>query len=117
MLVLSEDEAWRIAIQELPELTDVASRRVIPLRNRLDMLHPSYGSGPFTDNPDSYGSGYYSREDYKELLQYASQRHVTVIPTINLPGHSRAAIRAMESRYQKFMKVRETIKRGPMNSG
>jgi hexosaminidase len=102
MLVLSEDEAWRIAIQELPELTDVASRRGHTVKESVDMLHPAYGSGPFADNPDSYGSGYYSREDYKELLQYARQRHVTIIPTINLPGHSRAAIRAMESRYQRF---------------
>jgi hexosaminidase len=68
------------------------------------MLHPSYGSGPVAGAPDSWGSGYYSREDYMDILKYAQQRHISVIPTINLPGHSRAAIKAMEARYKKFMK-------------
>lgn len=104
MFVLTEDEAWRLEIDALPELTEVASRRGHTTKESVDMLHPSYGSGPFPDNPESYGSGYYSREDYKEILRYANQRHITVIPTVNLPGHSRAAIRAMEARYQRFMK-------------
>jgi hexosaminidase len=104
MFYLSEDEGWRIEIQELPELTEVGSRRGHTSKEAVDMLHPSYGSGPVAGAPDSWGSGYYSREDYKEILKYAQQRHVSVIPTINLPGHSRAAIKAMEARYQKFMK-------------
>ncbi len=103
MFQLSEDEAWRIEIDALPELTEVASRRGHTVKASTDILHPSYGSGPFADHPDSYGSGYYTREDYKEIIRYAQQRHITVIPTINLPGHSRAAIRAMEARYNKFM--------------
>jgi hexosaminidase len=104
MFVLTEDEAWRLEIDTLPELTEVASKRGHTTKESIDMLHPSYGSGPFADNPDSYGSGYYTRDDYKEILRYANQRHITVIPTVNLPGHSRAAIRAMEARYQKFLK-------------
>ncbi len=103
MFVLTEDEAWRLEIDILPELTQVASKRGHTIKESVDMLHPSYGSGPFPNNPDSYGSGYYSREDYIEILKYANQRHITVIPTVNLPGHSRAAIRAMEARYQRFM--------------
>lgn len=103
MLVLSEDEAWRVEIEKLPELTSVGSRRGHTIKASLDMLHPAYGSGPFADAADSWGSGFYSREDYKEILRYAHDRHITVIPTINLPGHSRAAIRAMEARYERLM--------------
>lgn len=103
-LYLSEDEGWRLAIEELPELTEVASRRGHTTKDGIDMLHPSYGSGPFADAEGSTGSGFYTREEFKEILRYAHQRHVRIIPTINFPGHSRAAIRAMEARYQKFMK-------------
>jgi hexosaminidase len=104
MLYLSEDEGWRIEIKELPELTEVGSRRGHTTKNAVDMVHPSYGSGPVANAPGSYGSGYYTREDFKEILKYAKLRHVNVIPTINFPGHSRAAIRSMETRYQKFIK-------------
>lgn len=103
-LYLSEDEAWRLAIEGLPELTEVASRRGHTSKEGIDMLHPSYGSGPFPDAEGSTGSGFYSREEFKEILRYAHQHHVRILPTINFPGHSRAAIRAMEARYQKFMK-------------
>lgn len=103
MFILSEDEAWRLEIDALPELTEVGSKRGHTIKASTDILHPAYGSGPFPDAPGTYGSGYYTREDFIEILQYARDRHITVIPTINLPGHSRAAIRAMESRYQKFM--------------
>jgi len=103
-LYLAEDEGWRIEIEELPELTGIASRRGHTTKDGIDMLHPSYGSGPFAGAEGSTGSGFYTREDFKEIIQYAHQRHVRIIPTINFPGHSRAAIRAMEARYQKFMK-------------
>lgn len=103
MFILSEDEAWRLEIDALPELTEVGSKRGHTIKASTDILHPAYGSGPFPDAPGTYGSGYYTREDFIEILQYARDRHITVIPTINLPGHSRAAIRAMEARYQKFM--------------
>jgi hexosaminidase len=66
-------------------------------------LAPAYGSGPDPDNPRSHGNGYYTRSDFKQILRYAQQRHIEVIPEINLPGHSRAAIRAMELRYQRLM--------------
>jgi len=104
MFYLSEDEGWRIAIQELPELTEVGSKRGHTSEKGIDVLHPSYGSGAVSGAPGTWGTGFYTREDYKEILKYAQQRHVMVIPTINLPGHSRAAIRSMEARYQRFMK-------------
>jgi len=58
MFYLSEDEGWRIAIQELPELTGVGSKRGHTVKESTDMLHPSYGSGPVPGAPGSWGSGF-----------------------------------------------------------
>lgn len=101
-LHLTEDEGWRIEIDELPELTQVAAFRG-HTSDDSENLQPSYGSGPFTDPDTGYGSGFYSREQYIDLITYAWERHIEVIPEINVPGHSRAAIKAMEHRYRKFM--------------
>lgn len=104
MLYLSEDEGWRLEISGLPELTEVGSQRGHTSKEAVNMLHPSYGSGPVAKAPGSFGSGFYTRGDFREILRYARLHHVNIIPTINLPGHSRAAIRSMEARYQRFMK-------------
>ncbi|HDR89368.1 MAG TPA: beta-N-acetylhexosaminidase [Bacteroidetes bacterium] len=101
-LYLTEDEGWRIQIKALPELTEVGSRRGHPAKEP-ECLPPAYGSGPFPDGPDNYGTGYYSQEEFKEIIRYAHDRHIQVIPSINLPGHARAAIRAMEVRYRRLM--------------
>lgn len=95
----NDDEGWRIEIPDLPELTEVGGRRGHTSNERTH-LQPSYGSGPDTDYP---GSGYYSREDFIEILKYATSRHIRVIPEIETPGHARAAIKAMESRYLRLM--------------
>jgi len=101
-LYLSEDEGWRIEIKELPELTKVGGQRQHTSKDS-PALHPSYGSGPFAYEANTFGSGFYSRKDFIEILQYAAKRHITVIPTINFPGHARAAIKAMEARYEYFI--------------
>lgn len=100
LLYLTEDEGWRMEIDGLPELTEISSKRGHTL-NESDWLHPSYGSGPFPEG-ENHGTGYYSRKDFKEIIQYAYDRHIRVIPGINLPGHARAAIKAMEARYQNY---------------
>ena len=97
----SDDEGWRIEIPDLPELTKVGGNRGHTTDSK-DFLPPSYASGP--DKGFYPGSGYYSREDFIEILKYATERHIQVIPEIESPGHSRAAIKAMDSRYRKFMK-------------
>lgn len=97
---LTDDEGWRIEIDGLPELTTIASRRG-HTTDESDHIYPAYGSGP--DPDESYGSGYYSRADFIEILQYAHERHIEVIPEIDLPGHMRAAIIAMTNRYHKYM--------------
>ncbi|HWS01236.1 MAG TPA: family 20 glycosylhydrolase, partial [Prolixibacteraceae bacterium] len=98
-----EDEGWRVEIPGLPELTQVGSRR---LHGKMSdpILHPSYGSGPVADAKNSYGSGYFTSDEFVEMLKYARERHITVIPMINFPAHVRSAIKAMEYRYQKLMK-------------
>lgn len=102
LFYLTEDEGWRLDIEELPELVQVGGQRGHTAKE-AEALHPSYGSGPVAYEEGSHGSGYYTREDFKEILQYAQRRHVNIIPEVNFPGHSRAAIKAMEARYKKFM--------------
>jgi len=97
---LTDDEGWRIEIPSLPELTDVGARRGHTL-DSADFLPPSYGSGPDVGKP--YGSGYFSSRDYIEIVRYAAARHVEVMPEIEIPGHARAAIYAMEARYRRLL--------------
>ncbi|GAB1464435.1 family 20 glycosylhydrolase [Pedobacter sp.] len=96
---LNDDEGWRLEIKSLPELTAVASKRAHQFTDQN--LQPSYGSGPDTLN--QAGSGFYSEADFIEILKYATERHVEVIPEIETPGHARAAIKAMQYRYHKYM--------------
>jgi len=102
-LHMTDDEGWRLEIPSLPELTEVGAHRGHTLDGR-DHLTPAYGSGPDTNPEGNHGSGYLSRETFIELLQFADAHHVEVIPEINFPGHARAAIYAMESRYDRLMK-------------
>ena len=96
---LTDDEGWRLAIAGLPELTEVGARRG-HTNDERDRLVPSFGSGP--DPDDSRGSGFYTRGDFVEILRYAHARHIEVIPEIDVPGHARAAIKAMETRYTRM---------------
>ncbi|WP_242918933.1 family 20 glycosylhydrolase [Pontibacter liquoris] len=98
---MSDDEGWRLEIPALPELTQVGAKRGHTLDNK-QFLQPSYGSGPSGDNKS--GSGYFSKADFIEILKYANDRHIRVIPEIETPGHARAAIKAMDARYDRLMK-------------
>lgn len=96
---LNDDEGWRLEIPSLPELTTIGSNRAHTL-NDQNSLHPSYGSGIL---PNTFpGSGFYSKADFIEILKYATARHIKVIPEIETPGHARAAIKAMDARYEKY---------------
>ncbi len=97
----TDDEGWRIEIPGLPELTQVGSRRGHDLKE-LDNIMPSYGSGANAVSSASHGSGFYKKEDYIEILKYATERHIEVIPEIDVPGHARAAVLAMKSRYKRL---------------
>ena len=84
-LHLADDEGWRIEIKSLPKLTEVGAWRVEKTGN--------FGSfsAPLPDEPKTYG-GFYTHEDIKEIVRYASERFVNIMPEIDVPGHSLAAI-------------------------
>jgi hexosaminidase len=104
LFYLTEDEGWRLEMKDFPELTEVGARRGHTLNDSL-FLQPSYGSGPDPDDKNSYGNGHYSRADFIEIIQHAQKLHINVIPQFNLPGHARAAIKAMELRYHRLMAI------------
>jgi hexosaminidase len=95
---LTDDEGWRVEIAGLPELTTVGARRG-HTRDSKRFLQPAFGSGPLIDRP--WGSGFYSHADYVEIVRYAAARHIEVIPEIEMPGHARAAVKAMEARVDR----------------
>ncbi|MBC3787185.1 family 20 glycosylhydrolase [Spirosoma utsteinense] len=97
----SEDEGWRVEMPSLPELTAVGAKRAHSTDETKNLI-PSYGSGPSTSN--TAGTGFYSKADFVDILKYARDRHIEVIPEIESPGHARAAIKAMDARYERFMK-------------
>ncbi len=94
---LTDDEGWRVEIPSLPDLTAVGGRRGHTLDSR-EFLQPAFGSGPQVGRP--FGSGFFSHADYVEIVRYAAARHIEVIPEIEMPGHARAAIKAMEARFR-----------------
>lgn len=105
LLYTTEDEGWRLEIEGLPELTQVGGQRQHTSGMSAPALHPAYGSGPVAYEVGKYGSGYYTKADFVEILKYAAARHIKVIPELNLPGHALAAIKAMEARYERLMKA------------
>jgi hexosaminidase len=86
----------------LEELTEVASRRG-HTTDELACLYPAYAWGWDASCPASPANGYYSRNDFIDMLKYARKRHIKVIPEVDIPGHSRAAIKAMNARYSKYI--------------
>ena len=100
-LHLTDDEGWRIEIPGLEELTSVSARRGHTL-DESNNLYPSY-DGAFDANGATTGNGYYTKAEFIDLLQYATARHIRVIPEVDCPGHSRAAIVAMNARYNKYI--------------
>ena len=101
---LVDDEAWRIEIPGLDELTEITSKRGHTL-DESTCLQPAFYWGWNASDANTLANGYYSRNDFIEVLKYANQRHIRIIPEIDIPGHSRAAIKAMNARYKKYIDV------------
>jgi hexosaminidase len=97
---LTDDEGWRLAIDGLPELTEVGARRGVA-SDGSPCLPPSFGSG--ADIGSSTGTGHYSGDDFVTILRYAHARHIEVIPEFNMPGHARAAVMAMRVRHERLL--------------
>ncbi len=84
---LTDDNGWRIEIKSLPELTSVGAWRVDRAGHFGDRAAPRPGE------PATYG-GFYTQEDIREVVRFAAERHVTIVPEIDVPGHSMAALAA-----------------------
>jgi hexosaminidase len=84
---LTDDQGWRIEIKSLPKLTEVGAWRVNKT-GRFGTFTP-----PTADEPRDYG-GFYTQADIREIVQYAKARQVSILPEIDVPGHSMAAIAA-----------------------
>ncbi|MBP5332848.1 MAG: family 20 glycosylhydrolase [Bacteroidales bacterium] len=103
-LHLGDDEGWRVEIDALPELTSYGAFRGLPVLNEdgtisePDALQPTYSASLDRKDLSGTASGYYSHKDFVEILKYAAEHHIRVIPEFDTPGHSRAAIKAMEKR-------------------
>ncbi|MBN2210578.1 MAG: beta-N-acetylhexosaminidase [Sedimentisphaerales bacterium] len=77
---LTDDQGWRIDIRKYPLLTKIGSKRKDSQK---------------ADNKDFYGEphqGFYTQDDIREIVRYAAQRHITIVPEIDMPGHATAAI-------------------------
>ncbi|WP_026301228.1 family 20 glycosylhydrolase [Colwellia piezophila] len=97
-LHLGDDEGWRLEIPSLPELTEVGAKRCFDVSEQKCLM-PQLGAGVDENSPVN---GYYSVADYQEILKAASARHIQVIPSLDMPGHSRSSIKAMTARYKKY---------------
>lgn len=100
---LANDEGWRLEIPGLPELTQYGGRRGFS-PDEAEFLWPYYASGADPWNSPA-GTGFYTVQDFQEILAYAIERNIEVIPELGVPAHSRAAIQAMELRYDNFIKA------------
>ena len=84
---LTDDNGWRIQIKSLPKLTSVGAWRVPRIGHFGDREAPKPGE-------KATEGGFYTQDDIREIIQYASDRFVTIVPEIDVPGHSMAAIAA-----------------------
>jgi hexosaminidase len=128
---LVDDEGWRLQIPGLPELTGYGAHRGLDTaeKNQLHLAMgsgndlapgdgvsgkasgetaanlgrtPAYqGFEQDTLNFVGKGSGYYTTGDFEEILRYAGQRHIQVVPEFDFPAHARAAVQSMENRYER----------------
>ncbi|HZC52220.1 MAG TPA: family 20 glycosylhydrolase, partial [Mycobacterium sp.] len=128
---LTDDEGWRLQIPGLPELTDFGAHRGLDTVEKTQLhqaMGSGNDLGPGDDvagkartpteanlgRPPAYqgfeqdtlnfvgkGSGSYTTDDFEEILKYAKQRHIEVVPEFDFPAHARAAVHSMEHRYQR----------------
>ena len=83
---LVDDQGWRIEIKKYQKLTEVGSKRKSTQIGPLQWESPIQSGEPH--------EGFYTQEEIKEIVAYAKERHITVVPEIEMPGHSTAAIAA-----------------------
>lgn len=96
---ITDDEAWRLEIPGLPELTEVGSRRGYTIDSHEYLPEIFAGTG-FPDDNLPTASGFLSRRQFVDFIQYCDSLGIHVIPEIESPGHARAALMAMEARFR-----------------
>ncbi len=79
---LTNDQGWRIEIKKYPKLTEVGA-----YRDSSEINH--FGSDVYDGKPHG---GFYTQAEIKEIVDYASKRHITIVPEVSMPGHASAAI-------------------------
>ncbi len=85
---LTDDQGWRIEIKQYPKLTEVGAWRSATI-----IGHPQGDSSTWRYDGQRHG-GFYTQDDVREIVAYAQARFVTIVPEIEMPGHSQAAIAA-----------------------
>jgi len=88
---LTDDQGWRIEIKSYPKLTEIGAWRVD--HNNTDENISDWWGRPVQKEGEkaTYG-GFYTQEELKEIIAYAKERHIEVIPEIDMPGHAQAAV-------------------------
>ncbi|RTE52364.1 glycoside hydrolase family 20 [Arenibacter aquaticus] len=81
---LTDDQGWRLEIKQYPGLTQIGSKR----------SNSQIGGWDSSERSNAPHSGYYTQEDIREIIAFASERHITIVPEIEMPGHASAAIAA-----------------------
>lgn len=95
---LTDDEGWRLEIPGLPELTEIGARRGYTSDSREYLPDIFAGTGRAEDNLPT-ANGYFTRDEFIDFIRYCDSIGIAVIPEIESPGHARAAVKAMETRY------------------
>ena len=84
---LTDDQGWRIEIKKYPRLTEIGSQRVqTVIGNYHERNPPQYDNTPY--------GGFYTQDQIRDVVKYASDRYINIVPEIEMPGHSEAAIAA-----------------------
>lgn len=99
---LTDDQGWRIEIKKYPKLTGIGAWRnqssLAPPGDEAKgegNYHPAWDAPPASAfGPDGRYGGFYTQDDVREIVAYASARHITIVPEIEMPGHSIAALAA-----------------------
>ena len=102
-LHFGDDEGWRVEIPQFPELTTYGAYHEFPYKDEngnyteTNYLLPSYNGSVDPKDMNSSANGHLTAAEYVEIVKYAWERRITVIPEFDTPGHSRAAIKAMQA--------------------